>query len=101
MDVETLIESGIRDPPTQITGCVDIRDMSEVLASQDLLDPVRMFKTPEQWYEQGSRFVSHADGVSEDDGWILSYVFVESQLLANGGCWQVPRASCGSLMRRR
>lgn len=86
MDVETLIERGIRDPPTQVTGCVDSRDMSEVLASQDTLDPIKVFKMPKGWYAQESRFVPRADGISEDDGWILSYVFDESQLLDNDEC---------------
>ncbi|CAD6570310.1 MAG: hypothetical protein ASARMPREDX12_003447 [Alectoria sarmentosa] len=86
MDVETLIERGIRDPPMQITGCVDTRDMSEVLASQDPLDPIKVFKMPEGWYAQESRFVPRVDGVSEDDGWILSYVFDESQLLDDDEC---------------
>lgn len=86
MDVESLIERGIRDPPSQIFGCVDMRDMSEVLASQDPLDPIKVFKMPKGWYAQESRFVPRADGISEDDGWILSYVFDESQLSQDGEC---------------
>lgn len=86
VDVEALIERGIRDPPIQITGCVDTRDMSEVLASQDPLDPINVFKMPEGWYAQESRFVPRADGVSEDDGWLLSYVFDESQMLDDDEC---------------
>ena len=86
IDVETLIERGIRNPPTQITGCVDTRDISEVLASQDPLDPIKVFRMPEGWYAQESRFVPRAGGVSEDDGWILSYVFDESQLEEDGEC---------------
>ncbi len=86
MDVETLIERGIRDPPTQITGCVDTRDMSQVVTSQEPLDPIKIFKMPEGWYAQESRFVPRVDGVAEDDGWILSYVFDESQLMEDGEC---------------
>ena len=86
IDVETLIERGIRNPPTQISGCVDTRDISEVLASQDPLDPIKVFRMPEGWYAQESRFVPRAGGVSEDDGWILSYVFDESQLEEDGEC---------------
>ena len=86
IDVETLIGKGLRDPPTQITGCVDTRDISEVMASPDPEDPIKVFKMPEGWYAQESRFVPRADGVSEDDGWILSYVFDESQLLEDGEC---------------
>lgn len=86
VDVETLIERGIRDPPSQIIGCVDTRDMSEVLASQNPLDAIKVFKMPEGWYAQESRFVPRRDGVSEDDGWILSYVFDETQLLEDDEC---------------
>ena len=86
VDVEVLIERGIHEPPTQITGCVDSRNMAEVIASQDSQDPIKVFKMPEGWYAQESRFVPRADGVSEDDGWILSYVFDESQLSEDGEC---------------
>ena len=86
MDVETLIEKGIRNPPLQITGCVDTRHMSEVLGSQDPQDPIKVFKMPDGWYAQESRFVPRTNGVSEDDGWILSYVFDESQLMEDDEC---------------
>ncbi len=86
MDVETLIERGFRHPPTQITGCVDTRSMDEVLASTDPEDPIKVFKMPEGWYAQESRFVPRAAAVKEDDGWILSYVFDESQLDDDGEC---------------
>ena len=86
MDVEALIEKGIRDAPPQVIGCVDTRNMPEVLASQDPQDPIKVFKMPEGWYAQESRFVPRANGLSEDDGWILSYVFDESQLLEDGEC---------------
>ena len=86
VDVETLIDKGLRDPPTQITGCVDTRDISEVMASPDPQDPIKVFKMPEGWYAQESRFVPRADAVLEDDGWLLSYVFDETQLLEDGEC---------------
>lgn len=86
MDVSTLIEQGIRDPPIQITGCVDTRSLAEILASDDAEDPIQIFKMPEGWYAQESRFVPRVGGVDEDDGWILSYVFDESQLAEDGEC---------------
>ena len=86
MDVETLVDKGLRDSPQQITGCVDTRDMSEVLGSLDPLDPIKVFKMPSGWFAQESRFVPRVNGASEDDGWILSYVFDESQLLEGGEC---------------
>ena len=86
MDVETLIERGKQNPPQQIKGCVDTRSMAEVLASTDPDDPIKVFKMPPGWHAQESRFIPRANGVSEDDGWILSYVFDESQLGDDGEC---------------
>ena len=86
IDAQTLIERGKRDTPTPITGCVDRRNVSDVLASTDRDDPIKVFKLPTGWYAQESRFVPRANSASEDDGWILSYVFDESQLDRNGDC---------------
>ena len=86
VDVETLIERGITSPPTQITGCVDTRTISEILASKDRNDSIKIFKMPEGWYTQESRFVPRANIVSEDDGWLLAYVFDESQLAEDEEC---------------
>ena len=85
MDVETLIARGERHPPTPVTGCVDGREIDEIVASDDPDDPIKVFMMPEGWYTQESRFVPRRNGVSEDDGWILVYVFDEpSQLAADG-----------------
>ena len=86
VDVATLIERGIADPPYQITGCVDTRTIDEILASRDPKDPIKVFKMPDGWYAQESRFVPRKDGVSEDDGWLVSYVFDEFQLDENEDC---------------
>ncbi len=86
IDVETLIERGKRDPPAPVIGCVDRRSVSDVLASTDPEDPIKVFKMPAGWYAQESQFVPRANGEVEDDGWILSYVFEESQLDGNGDC---------------
>ena len=86
MDVETLLERGIHAPPTQITGCLDMRDITDILASKDPDDPIKVFQMPDGWYAQESRFVPRLGGVNEDDGWILSYVFDESQLGEDGEC---------------
>lgn len=86
MNVERLIGRGKRDPPAPVVGCVDRRNVSDVLASTDPDDPIKVFKMPAGWYAQESRFVPRANGESEDDGWILSYVFDESQLDCHGDC---------------
>ncbi|KAL8806818.1 MAG: hypothetical protein Q9182_001078 [Xanthomendoza sp. 2 TL-2023] len=86
MDVESLIARGRHDPPRSISGCVDTRNVDEILRSKEVDDPIKIFKMPEGWYAQESRFVPRQDGVSEDDGWLLSYVFDESQLQPDGEC---------------
>ncbi|KAI9837939.1 MAG: hypothetical protein M1837_002647 [Sclerophora amabilis] len=91
IDVRTLVERGMRDPPNALTGSVDTRSAAEVLASvpttddDDDDDPIQLFKMPDGWFAQESQFVARADGVSEDDGWLLSYVFDESQLDPRSG----------------
>lgn len=84
IDVHTLISRGIANPPPSVTGCVDTRSVSEILRSNDPEDPIQIFKLPAGWYAQESRFVPRFNGVTEDDGWILTYVFDESQLDAYG-----------------
>lgn len=85
MDVETLIAKGKRAPPTPITGCVDGRDMDAIVKSDDLNEPIKAFIMPEGWYGQESRFVPRVNGASEDDGWLLTYVFNESSQLSGNG----------------
>lgn len=95
MDVATLIARGVRQPPQPIKGCVDTRTVTEIeadaakraAAGQDHAndndnDPIQLFKMPEGWYAQEPRFVPRRAGErrSEDDGWLLTYVFDESQL---------------------
>ncbi|KAL8978500.1 MAG: hypothetical protein Q9205_005929, partial [Flavoplaca limonia] len=86
MDVERLIDRGKSDPPTAISGCVDNRKVDEILNSKHADDPIKIFSMPEGWYAQECSFVARQDGTSEDDGWLLSYVFDESQLQADGEC---------------
>lgn len=84
MNTEVLIKRGLNSAVTPITGCVDTRSVAEILSTSDPNDPIQIFKMPPGWYAQESRFVPRANGASEDDGWILSYVFDESQLDASG-----------------
>ena len=86
IDVETLIKQGQSNPPTPVSGCVDTRSIVEILASRNPMDPIKVFMMPQGWYAQEPRFVPRKDGNSEDDGWLLSYVFDESQLGEDGEC---------------
>lgn len=84
VDTTALIERAKTSPPTPITGCVDNRSVPEILASKNANDPIKIFKLPLGFYAQESRFVPRENGKSEDDGWIMSYVFDESQLDQDG-----------------
>ncbi|KAF6809134.1 carotenoid oxygenase [Colletotrichum sojae] len=85
-DVRTLIDRGVASPPQPIKGCVDTRNVYQVLASQDPEDPIKLFKMPKGWYAQEPRFVPRSSPQNEDDGWLLTYVFDESQLDDAGIC---------------
>ncbi|QMW46021.1 hypothetical protein G4B11_009476 [Aspergillus flavus] len=84
IDVRHLLQVAEAHPPTQITGCVDQRSINEILAINDANDPIQVFALPYGWYAQECSFVPRKDGISEDDGWLVTYVFDESQLDANG-----------------
>ncbi|KAI1492748.1 retinal pigment epithelial membrane protein [Biscogniauxia mediterranea] len=86
VDAMALIARGIAQPPQQIKGCVDKRSVDEVMQSTDRNDPIRLFRMPEGWYAQEPRFVARGDAKAEDDGWLLTYVFDESQLNEWGEC---------------
>ena len=86
VDTETLIARGKQNPPSQVTGCVDKRTVDEIASSPDPQDPIKIFSMPEGWYAQEPRFVPRGEGSTEDDGWVVSYVFDEAQLTEDGQC---------------
>lgn len=86
IDAETLIARGIAHPPQQIKGCVDTRKIDQVLRSRDPNDPIKLFQLPKGCFAQEPRFVSRTNPETEDDGWLLTYVFDESQLDKYGEC---------------
>ena len=87
IDAETLITLGKNDESLRpVSGCVDTRSVDEVLQSDRLDDPIQVFKLPPGYYAQESRFVPRADAKTEDDGFLVFYVFDESQLDENGEC---------------
>jgi carotenoid cleavage dioxygenase-like enzyme len=84
---EVLIARGKANPFIEpVTGCVDMRTVEEVLSSTGVDDPIQVFKLPEGYYAQESRFVPKGNALQEDDGFLLSYVFDESQLDDRGEC---------------
>ena len=86
LDVKRLIARGIAEPPQPIKGCVDSRTLTQILASEDPDDPIKLYAMPPGWYAQEPCFVPRVDAQSEDDGWLLTYVFDESQVDEKGDC---------------
>lgn len=86
IDAEQLIARGIQKTPEQVRGCVDTRNIHEIMASQDPNDPIRVFRLPDGFFAQEPRFVPRKGSIREDDGWILTYVFDEAQLDRSGNC---------------
>lgn len=85
-DVQTLIARGKANPPPSITGCVDHRNVLEIIASQTRgsSDVIKVFQPPPNVFAQEPRFVPSASGESEDAGYLLSYMFDEAQLTPEG-----------------
>ena len=86
MDIHTLLERAKANRPETVTGCLDTRSVQEILASQESEDPIKIFKLPPQHFAQEARFVPRHAATSEDDGFLLFYVFDESQLDEFGEC---------------
>lgn len=90
IDAQTLIARGKAQRYRGVRGCVDQRSVAEIVGSrQGGRDSVQIFQAPANMYCQEPRFVASAaaaggrDG-EEDAGFLLSYVFDEAQLGADG-----------------
>ncbi|CAF3459128.1 unnamed protein product [Fusarium graminearum] len=94
MDAKILIERGKKMNTRPVTGCVDRRSAREILDSQDEKDPIKIFRLPPRHFAQEPRFVPRAGATEEDSGYLLFYVFDESQILPNGDC---PSSSASEL----
>ncbi|KAI9700899.1 MAG: hypothetical protein M1820_006660 [Bogoriella megaspora] len=86
MNVHELISRGKSRPPRGITGCVDTRNIHQIIASTNPEDPIKVFKMPSGWFAQEPQFVPRHGSQTEDDGYLLTYAFDESQLLPSGEC---------------
>jgi carotenoid cleavage dioxygenase-like enzyme len=90
INATALIEKAHQRPPRSITGCVDERSVTEILASNAIGDPIQCFKMPKGWYAQEARFVPRMKNSksninnAEDDGYLLFYAFDEAQLDEEG-----------------
>lgn len=79
INVKTFIQLGIQNEPKAGIGCVDERAVQEICASDDPEDPIKIFQPPEGWYAQELQFLPRTSRKSEDDGYLLTLMFDESQ----------------------
>ncbi|KAJ5128680.1 uncharacterized protein N7443_005799 [Penicillium atrosanguineum] len=84
IDIKTLIRRGIEKETKGVAGCVDERGIAEILQNDDDEDSIKIFQAPEGWYAQEPRFVPRHDAQSEDDGYLLTLMFDETQLNEDG-----------------
>lgn len=95
MDVKALLAEAAQKQPDAITGCVDNRTMGQILASTNPNDSIKAFQLPPNHYAQEARFIPAQSckecSIDELDayecqGFLLFYVFDESQLDEAGQC---------------
>lgn len=86
MNVDALIARAKAHSLESLIGCVDARSVQEVLTANNPQDPIQAFKLPPYHFAQEARFVPRQASASEDDGYLLFYVFDESQLDERGEC---------------
>ncbi|CAI6336821.1 unnamed protein product [Periconia digitata] len=86
MDVHSLLArqptpSSSSTVGSEVNAVVDRRNVDEILSSNNPHDDIKAFRLPERHFAQEARFVprQNASG-SEDDGYLLFYVFDETQL---------------------
>ncbi|CAD0041586.1 unnamed protein product [Aureobasidium pullulans] len=92
VDTKTLIQKGDRlmnlGKLEPVTGCVDTRTVQEVIDCPLENDPIQVFRMPAGWFAQEPRFVPRkavaGQTLAEDDGYLLTYAFDESQLRTDG-----------------
>ena len=85
VDAHRLVADGEKQMAAgTLDDCVDRRSISQVLESKDANDAIQAFQMPFGWFAQEPRFVARAGSQSEDDGYLLTYAFNESQLDIEG-----------------
>lgn len=83
LDVGILIKRGIA-AGLGAGDTVDSRSVLDILASKDETDPIKIFAMPPGWYAQECFFVPKKNASHEAEGYLLTYVFDESQLRTDG-----------------
>ncbi|KAF2146304.1 uncharacterized protein K452DRAFT_243023 [Aplosporella prunicola CBS 121167] len=81
IDTQMLLQRAQTQPPTPVSGCVDTRSVDEILYDKKPdNEAITLFALPDDLVAQEARFVPRRNAASEDDGFLLFYVFDESQL---------------------
>lgn len=85
VDVRALIARGLERGPGERAEPVDRRSAHEIretqmLAGEEAEEAIKLFRLPRGWFAQEVTFVPRQGAVDEDDGFLLTYVFDESQL---------------------
>ncbi|KAI8654156.1 hypothetical protein NCS56_01372200 [Fusarium sp. Ph1] len=88
VDTRTLIQKGKDMHIASITGCVDERTVNEILDEDNKDDPIQCFRLSRNHFAQEPRFIPRSPSNEEDAGYLLFYVFDESQLTMSGECPQ-------------
>ncbi|EIW69469.1 hypothetical protein TREMEDRAFT_30937 [Tremella mesenterica DSM 1558] len=95
MDVGTLVDRGRARGSGNVSRPVDERSSSQILSdwATGKKGPIEIFQLPPKWYAQEPRFVPrNGTDLSEDDGYLISYVYDESYIDKHGTPSNAPNA---------
>ncbi|WVF72160.1 hypothetical protein IAT40_006972 [Kwoniella sp. CBS 6097] len=86
LDVLELIRRGQRRGKGKNMRPVDERSSGQILedATRGARGPIEIFAFPEGWYAQETQFVPRLNPMNEDDGFLITYVYNEAYLQADG-----------------
>ncbi|OCF35459.1 hypothetical protein I316_03011 [Kwoniella heveanensis BCC8398] len=86
LDVLELISRGQRRGKGKNILPVDERSSAQILedAQRGIKGPIQIFAFPEGCYAQETQFIPRSDPKSEDDGFLVTYVYDEKYLQADG-----------------
>nr|XP_018263840.1 uncharacterized protein I303_03713 [Kwoniella dejecticola CBS 10117]OBR85998.1 hypothetical protein I303_03713 [Kwoniella dejecticola CBS 10117] len=94
INVEELIRRGLARGEGKNDTPVDDRTSAQIVreSKQGLTGPIELFEMPSGWYAQEPRFVPRHEATTQDDGYLITYVYDESYLQADG----IPSSEPGS-----
>lgn len=84
-DIQALIGTGKAKCQIGVGKAADARNVQEILQEQRDNDPISIFALPPKHYAQEATFISRSNASSEDDGYLVFFVFDESSGLDHQG----------------